>query len=298
MSDWLPYPPADFDAFWAETESEASAAPLDFSRKPGPEIDLVTFRGIDGSPLHGWFCAPESAPSPAFLWINPYGRESLLPNRYGTRSGFASFSFNFFGHDALHQEKYVRERGYFSEGIESPRTSVFRSMYQNASIAMRVLAEQPEVDRARLAAMGMSQGGGIAIWLGAHCPAVRTVCADMPFLGAMRVTLAHKVHRYPLKELIDYAETHHTGMDRILETLAYFDTVNQASRCHVPTHVSLGLKDPAARPDHVRAIYAALPGPKTLVEYDWGHDWHEAMIEANRAWMLRSFAENDEGDRV
>jgi cephalosporin-C deacetylase len=74
-------------------------------------------------------------------------------------------------------------------------------------------------------------------------------------------------------------------MERVLNTIAYFDTMHQATHCRVPTLVSLGEKDPAARPENVEAIYAALPGKKRLVRYDWGHDWHPAMIETNRAWL-------------
>ena len=71
--------------------------------------------------------------APGFVWIPPYGRESLLPNAYGTREGFVSLSFNFFGHEAFHQEKYVTARGSKgtgsagnigeSEGVTSRRVS-------------------------------------------------------------------------------------------------------------------------------------------------------------------------------
>ncbi len=309
MSPFVPDLPEDFDAFWQETVAEAKAAPLDFRREhsgtpsPGPspsfgtdiqsrergtgETSLLTFRGVDGTPRFGWIHAPEGARRlPSFLWIPPYGRESLLPNEYGTREGFVSLSFNFFGHEAMHQEKYVPARGYFAEGVSEPETWVFRRMFQDAFLAARVMQAQPEVDEDRIASMGMSQGAGISIWLGAWCPIVKAVCADMPFLGAMRAALSRNAYRYPLKELIDFADTIPVGMERVLNTLAYFDTMNQATRCKVPTLVSLGEKDPAARPENVEAVYEALACEKKLIRYDWGHDWHPGMIEANRAWLL------------
>ncbi len=294
VSHFAPYPPEDFDEFWAETYAEAKASRLDYHRSltndfnlPGFIVETLEFRGIDGQSKHGWISYPQGARRlPSFLWIAPYGRESLLPNEYGTRAGFTSLSFNFLGHEAFHQEKYQPSRGYFSEGADDPHTWIFRKMFQDAVIATRVLQAQPEADEDRIAAMGLSQGAGIAIWLGATCPIVKTVVADLPFLSAIRQTLSNNVYRYPLKELTDFMDSIPLGRERVFNTVSYFDTMNVATRCHVPTHVSLGLKDPAVRPDNVQAVFDALPDVKELKIYDWGHDWHPDMVEANRAWMM------------
>lgn len=288
-----PYVPEDFDAFWQELVEEQKAQPLDYHRSLRNDYDLfgfvvetLTFRGMHGSPLHGWIAYPEGARRlPSFLWIPPYGRESLLPNEYGTREGFTSLSFNFFGHGAFHQENYVQERGYFSEGAEDPGMWIFRTMAQNAMIAARVLQAQIEADEDRVGCIGMSQGGGMSIWLGAWSPIVKAVCADMPFLGAMHDTLSRDVYRYPLKELTDFADSIPLGLPRVKNTLAYFDTLNHATKCGVPTQVALGEKDPACRPQVVESIHEGLPGEKRLIRYPGGHDWDPGMVENNRKWM-------------
>ncbi len=295
MSLFKPYVPEDFDSFWVEAAHEARTAPLDFRRSlkrafalPGFEIDEIAFRSISGETLHGWFAWPEGVRrSPAFLWLPPYGRESELPGEYTTRAGYASLSFNFFGHGAFHQEAYTPGHGYFAEGADSPETWIFRRMAQDAMLATRVLQAQIEVDEERIGAMGLSQGGGMSIWLGAWSPIVKAVCADMPFLGAMGAALSRNAHRYPMKELVDFGESIPLGAERVLNTMAYYDTVNQATRCRVPTRVTLGEKDPSARAENVEAIYEALAGKKELVRLDLGHDWHPDMIEGNRAWLDR-----------
>lgn len=305
MSGYEPYPPEDLDAFWKQACEEAYAAPLDFRRSlhndydlPGFTVERIEFNGMEGR-LYGWIAYPPGARRlPGFLWLAPYGRESMLPDEYGSRDGFASMSFNFFGLGPFYKEKYIVARGYFGEGAGDPDTWIFRRMFQDAVIAARVFQAQNEVDEDRVGAMGMSQGGGMAIWLGAWCPIVRAVCADMPFLGAIAETLSHPVHRYPLKELVDAMDDMPVGRARVLNTVSYFDTMNQATRCHRPTQVSLGLKDPASRPANVQAIYEALAGPKLLQTYNCGHDWHPDMIENNRRWMaenLRSAHENPPG---
>lgn len=293
MTEYIPNLPEDFDDFWKETAAEATAVPLNFRRSlsndfdaPGFKVETLQFSSVGGRVLSGWVAYPPGARRlPAFLWIPPYGRESVLPDSYGTREGFVSMSFNFFGHEAFHQEKYVPARGYFGEGAGSPYTWVFRRMFQDALIAAKVLQAQLEVDEDRVGSMGMSQGGGMSIWLGAWSPIVKAVCADMPFLAGMNQTLSRPVYRYPLKELLDFAENVPVGEAQVLNTVSYFDTINAATRCTRPTQVSLGLKDPAARPDAVRGVYNALPGQKALQIYDWGHDWHPDMIANNRNWL-------------
>lgn len=294
MNLFEPYPPADFDQFWQETSAHAHDVDLDYTRHqngvgewPGFRVSTFEFRGITGERLHGWIAAPlEIEKAPAFLWPPPYGRESLLPNKYGTRKGFVSISLNFFGHGAFHQEKYTPTRGYFADGVQDKDTWIFRRMFQNCVLALRILNEQPEVEQGRIGAMGMSQGAGLSIWLGAHSPLVKAVCADMPFLGAMRYALSRNAYRYPLKELIDFAEARENGMETLLETISYYDTLNQATRCKVPVHLTMGMKDPAVRPETAEAIYEALPGKEVLRRYEIGHDWHPDMVENNRQWLL------------
>jgi cephalosporin-C deacetylase len=223
---------------------------------------------------------------PAFSWIPAYGRESHLPDEYGTREGFVSMSFNFHGHAAFHKEEYEPARGYFSEGVADPNTWIFRRMAMDCLVAMRVLAAQAEVDEDRLASAGLSQGGGMAIWTGAHSPLVKRVVADLPFLSDMGNTLGKDVYRYPLKELTDYAASSGIGMDAVLRTISYFDTKHQATRLTKPVLVSLGEKDPAVKPSSVRSVYEALASEdKRLIEYPTGHDWNPGMIEANREFL-------------
>ena len=162
-----PYLPDGFHNFWEDTVREADLADLDFSRssqsevsREGFQIDLIDFKGVNGDVLHGWFAFPTDAMmSPSFVWLAPYGRSTMPPNEYGTRPGFCSMSFNYFGESAFHEEEYTVERGYFAEGIGSPETWVFRRMFQDSVIAARVLSELEETNSQRIGAMGMSLGG-------------------------------------------------------------------------------------------------------------------------------------------
>lgn len=282
-----PYVPPGFEDFWSETVQEAEEAPLQFELSSQSEfllethtVEIFNFRGVDGHIRHGWVARPHHAdPAPGFLWLAPYSRWSMLPNPYGVRAGMASISFNFHGETAFHREEYRVERGYMAEGVQSRDTWIFRRMFQDAVIVGRIFRQLEGIDPNRVAAMGMSQGGGIAIWMGAWVPGIRAVVADEPFLAGVPWILDAKYFRYPLKELTDVAFASPETEAQVRATLSYFDTVNQAAFCQVPTRVTLGLKDPSVRPAQVRAVYETLPGIKELEEIDWGHDWHPRMIE-------------------
>ncbi len=286
--------PPDFDAFWQRVKTEAAGITLDFDRRPTTfqplsthRLELLRFRGA-AQDLQGWIAIPGEVPkAPAFLWIPAYGRESHLPDEYSTRPGMVSMSFNFFGHAAFHKEEYKPERGYFGEGVADPETSVFRRMAQDCLIAMRVLQAQFEADEDRLAVAGLSQGGGMAIWTGAHSTLPKRVVADLPFLSDMGKTLGKDIYRYPLKELTEFAQTIPLGMERVMHTISYFDTAHQATRLRLPTLVSFGEKDPAVKPASVRAVFDALATEdKRLIEYPTGHDWNPEMVENNHKFLL------------
>lgn len=293
----LPYEkPEDFEKFWLDTTAEAMEFPLKVSNfRTLPDhssthvVETFSFAGIAGKARHGWMAYPEGARRlPGFLWVPPYGRESKLPDEYGTRTGMVSMSFNFHGEDAFHQEAYVRERGYFAEGADDPHTWVFKTMYQDAVIALRILHAQVQVNEEQIGVSGMSQGGGISIWLGAWMPLVKSVCADMPFMCAMGDSVLKYAYRYPMKEIADFMNEIPIGEQRVLNTISYFDTIYQAGYCNKPTHVSVGLKDPSCRPPNVQMAFDALPGKKHLETLDWGHDWHPSMILNNKRWFFQT----------
>lgn len=291
-----PNPPEGFESFWHDLATRAEAFPLSYELRSqtrfhtdGHEVKLVDFQGQEGV-LHGWVAIPRVAEgvSPGMLWLAPYSRWSMLPNAYGTRPGIASLSFNFFGEEAFHEEVYSPARGYFAEGVESPETWIFGRMAFDAIVAGRVLAAMDLVDGGRIGVSGMSQGGGMSIWLGAVWPVVKAVVAEMPFLGGMDWVLGqNRPFRYPLKELTDVMQSSAEMGDKVRRTVSYFDTVNLAAHCQVPTRVTLGLKDPAVRPEQARAVFAALRGEKELEELDWGHDWHPRMIAGGSDWFGR-----------
>lgn len=284
--------PIDFKLFWEDTTQEALDYPLEFSldkdlkEQKNHIVQTYSFKGMHGETLYGWIASPhQKKQAPGFLWVAPYGRWSVPPDEHGTQEGYTSISFNFHGESAFYHEDYRVERGYFKEGIDHKETWIYRRFYQNSVLAFRILGQHSSVDPDHLGVMGMSQGGGMSIWMGSWVPNIKAVCSWMPFLGDMNEVIAHKVCRYPNKEILDYIHNDPLKKEYVFHTMSYYDTAYQARYCKVPTLVALGNQDPACTPPTVEKIYDSLPQEKKLVRYDCGHVWHPQAITDSREWL-------------
>ncbi len=289
-----PQPPADFEAFWNATVAEVDAAPLRYERvhynsddQPTHIVYRLRWVGIDGRGREGWYALPRGAtlPAPAVLYLPGYGVGTVPINENTSFDRLITFSVNLHGYAVEPNVPYSPELGYFTQGIQSPQTYIYRRLVQDSLLAMRVLASQPEVDSSRLAAAGLSQGGGLAVMLGAWCPLTRCVVAELPALTYWEYLLGKTAWRYPIKEFADYLEMTGTSPETILSVLQYYDAVNHAPYVRVPVQLSLALKDPGIRAPVVFSLYDALPLPKRLLIYeDLGHDWHPEMRRRLEEW--------------
>ncbi len=291
----IPNPPIDLESFWNSITRECFKKDLDFSIAKSERVtedhDIFEFKFKDilNKDKYGWIAVPKNIGSldsvGAFLWLNPYGRWSTPPNSYTTRPGHISMSFNFHGEGPFHFEKYSPEKGYFTDGIQSEHTFVFKYFYQDAVLAGRILEQYPGVDSSRIGVMGLSQGGGMSIWMASFCPFISYCCADLPFFIGLNYILGHRFYRYPIKEIPDYLEKHGLNKKDVLKVLNYFDTLNIAIYNTKPVQLSLGLKDPACKPEAIRALYNHITSKKNLIEYLGGHDYDTLMIKNNYDWI-------------
>jgi len=294
-----PAPPPDFEAFWQAVVAESDALPLIYERVHQPDDDTPTHRvyrlrwqGADGKGREGWYAVPLEPPSgeeaklPGLLYLPGYGINAAPINENTAFPHFVTLAPNLHGYAVEPSIPYSPEYGYFTRGIESPQTYVYRQLMLDSILAARVLAAQPEVDSSRIIAAGLSQGGGLAVMLGAWCPLVRLVVAELPALTYWEYLLDATVWRYPIKEFADYMQATGRSREALLATLQYFDTINHAPLVRVPVQLSLALKDPGIRAPVVFSLYDALPRPKRLLIYeDLGHDWSPEMHTRLQEWV-------------
>ncbi|RDV43293.1 alpha/beta hydrolase [Leifsonia sp. ku-ls] len=278
--------PDDYADYWASALDDARRHPLDLRRAPVDtgltEVDVfdVSFAGADGRRVSGWLRLPRhrAGALPAVVHFNGYGAGRLDPldDLTWPVAGFAQLVMN------THAQGGA-STGHLLDGIDDPHRSYYRGVFVDAARAVDALRALDEVDGDRIAAIGNSQGGGIALGVGALQPGLVAVLAQAPFLTAAPLGLRLAANG-PWLELRAYLEEHPDRVDAVARTLAYVDGVTSARHATAPGWISDGLADDICPPETARAAAEAYTGAVTLRE--WPGAGHEAGATADRRGAL------------
>ncbi|MFI1095392.1 acetylxylan esterase [Streptomyces sp. NPDC020917] len=303
--------PADFDAFWHATLQQAAAVPVLVDVRPVDTglslLDTwdVTFAGFGGDPVRAWFTRPRDAdgPLPAVVEYLGYGRGRGLPHERLTWSaaGYAHLLMDSRGQGDQYgtggdtPDPYggtLGGPGPVTRGILVPQDYYYRRLITDAVRAVAAVRALPGVDPGQVAALGNSQGGGIALAVAGLVPDLAAVMASAPFLchvqRAVDLTDAD-----PYGEIVRYLAVHRDAEERVRRTLSYVDGVAFARRALAPVHMGTGLRDTVCPPSTVFAAYnqygasTGLPAPadRTMHVYPFNH--HEGGESVHTDRQLR-----------
>ena len=293
--------PADFDDFWARTLAEAETIvgaprlhPIPDRSTADVAVFELEFEGWQGVKIRGWYCRPTRAPSaglPGLLLPPGYISEPIVPLDWARR-GYAALALATRGKLRSSAEFNPGFPGLLTDNIVDRETYAYRGMYVDVWRAVGVLANLPDVDRARIGVAGGSQGGALSLISAALRPEL-IICAvaGAPYLCCFPESVALSVS-WPYREIVDYLREHPENIDAVWRTTAYFDVVNFAPWVRAPVLMHLGLSDDICPPETGYATFAALSGPKTLEVFpNAGHDagayWMAPRIERFLADHLR-----------
>ncbi|WIX79419.1 alpha/beta fold hydrolase [Amycolatopsis carbonis] len=297
--------PEDFDEFWRETLAEAAKYEIDVTVTPVEtalrtlDVFEVTYAGFGGHPIHAWLRVPRNQPGPlpAVVQFHGYGsgRGSALEELVWASAGYAQLQIDVRGQGGAHAGGTTGDPvgsgpsfpGFLTRGIESRETYFYRRVFTDAARAVEAARALDVVDADRVAVVGNSQGGGIALAAAALVPDVAALYAQAPFLCDLRRAslIAGKA---PYTELAGYLATQRHEVDRTFEVLSYFDGVGFASRATAPAHFSIGLMDDVVPPSTVFGAYNAYRGRKHLDV--WEYNGHEAGGGQDLENVLATFA--------
>lgn len=273
-------PPGDFDAFWAKTLAETREYSLDASFVPHDagltafDVFDVSYAGFGGHKVRGWYIKPRSVvgvvgdgsavvkyigynggrafPHEHLLWPAT-GRPVLVMDTRGQGSGWAR------GDTADPVGSDPAQAGFMTRGIASPQSYFYRRVFSDAVRAVEAIRTRSEVDPARIAVAGGSQGGGISLAVAGLVPTVKACMPDVPFLSDFPRAIG-LAPRDPYGEIARYLSVHRDKVETALQTLRYFDTVNFGPRAKAHALFSVALMDTICPPSTVYAAFNAYAG--------------------------------------
>jgi cephalosporin-C deacetylase len=264
--------PADFDAFWERTLSEArgAGAGARAERIASPltsvEVYDVEFPGFAGDPIRAWYLVPAGTRGrlPAVVEFNGYGGGRGLPHEHlaWAAAGYAYLFMDTRGQGSVWgtggdtpdpQGTGPSAPGFMTRGVEAPDSYYYRRVFTDAVRAVDAVRGFERVDPERVTVAGASQGGGIALAVGGLIEGLLGVLPEVPFLCHFERAVG-LTDREPFQEIVRYLAVHRDAVDRTFATLSYFDGVNFAKRATAPALFSVGLLDPICPPS---TVYAA-----------------------------------------
>ncbi|MEU4235843.1 acetylxylan esterase [Actinoplanes sp. NPDC026619] len=296
--------PADFDSFWAQTLAEAAGHDIDVRLAEVAtglatiKVYDVTFKGFAGQDVRAWLRLPAGIeqPLPAVVQYVGYGggRGHALENLFWASAGYAHLQMDTRGQGASWSLGATPDDapassqvpGVMTRGILDPATYYYRRLFTDAVRAVDAARSLEAVDAHRVAVVGGSQGGGMALAVSGLRSDLAASAAFVPFLcdfpRAVRVT-----DSYPYREILDYLKVHRGEQEQVHRTLAYFDGVNFASRATAPIYLSAALRDPVCPPSTVYGAYHVYGGPKEIAV--WEYNAHEGGGILDEAGALHHF---------
>lgn len=288
--------PADLADFWERTKAQLGESELNASLEEVPDLsgrDYITYGvamdSFQGRCLRGWYSVPKDVSArrglPAVLAVPGYGGDKPIPTYLAT-AGFAVLTLYPRGQGESRQEWELESDTKLTYHIDDKENYYYRGAYMDCLRGLDFLSDRQEVDSGRLGMWSRSQGGGLTLATAALDTRLQVAVAEEPFLCNYPVSI--DVTSRPYSELGEYVAAHPEQRNCMLETLAYFDTLNLVDQISCPILMDIGMKDPTCPYETIMPVFERIPGPKAIHVYpDLDHNPCTDFNAHAMAWLRR-----------
>lgn len=293
----------DFDAFWRETRHKADCVPLRPTREvhafPGNAADVydISFRGFDETPIHGWYLVPKGLRAedrvPCLIHYHGFTGHRGFPAEF---LQWVSLGVSVLSVDCREQGGMTGNEAAFSsgyatnvacKGILDKNEYYFRAVYMDCVKAIDLALAQPETDSTRIIIEGGSQGGALGMAVCSLDARPWLAMVDVPSNSHLAKRVANGNGSF--SSVTDYLKMWPQHLERALDTLSYFDTMNLADRIRCPVFASVALRDTVCPADCYFASYNRIHAEKEIRVYPFnGHEGggpHHNEAKMNWLWQ-------------
>jgi len=286
--------PHDFDEFWDAGVAEMHALDArvelvlhDLKAHHAECFDLY-FSGVGGARVHAKYLRPKNkGPHPAVVIFHGYSGNSGEWNEKlaWVAQGYSVAALDCRGQGGVSEDvggvRGNTLHGHIIRGLENaldgePQKLLFRQIYLDAAQLARIVMAMPEVDAARVGALGGSQGGGLTLACAALEPSIKKAAPTFPFLcdyqRVWEMDLAVNAYE-ELRAWFRHFDPQHQREREVWTALGYIDNQHLASRIRAEVLMPIGLMDSVCPPSTQFAAWNKITSKKEVLIYpDFGHE--------------------------
>lgn len=284
--------PPDFDEYWQralkemdEVEPNVEIVKEESVEAPYAECFNMYFTGVKGARIRVQLIKPKKLekPCPAILMFHGY---KWYSGDWSDKFGLVAAGFIVAAMDVRGQNGYSEDvggvkgntvQGHIIRGFDDDKDQLlYRQIFLDTAELAKIIANMPEVDEKRIAALGYSQGGGLALACAALSPYISRVVSVYPFLCDYKRVWEMDLAKDAYEEIRTYfrfRDPLHEREDEIFTKLGYIDVQHLAKWIRAEVLMVTGLMDTICPPSTQFAAYNKIQSKKQMLIYpDFGHE--------------------------
>lgn len=283
--------PEDLDEFWDENikqihdiDPKVEFIEADFKCPFAKCYDLY-FTGVNGARVHAKFLRPNEIEGkiPGILEFHGYQGISAdwvsrLPY---VASGMCVALLDCRGQAGLSEDvggvKGITVKGHIVRGLkEGKEKLLFKDIFLDTALLAKIIMDLDFIDESRVATMGASQGGALALVCAALEKRIKKVFTIYPFLcdykRVWEMDLGGEAYD-EIKRYFKFIDPTHETEEYVFNTLAYIDVQNLVHRIKAEVTMVTGLMDIICPPSTQFAAYNKIVANKNSIIYpEYGHE--------------------------